>query len=185
MFAFRLDQAKKMFFDRQAIITRLNRAQHRVWNRVGALTRKIAKGSIRQIGKKGKPSVSPNPPKSVTGILKKFLFYGYDAFSQTVVIGPVKLNQLSFDGYGKPSAGTIPQVLEEGGRITIIEVQNPRTMKWQRKDHRYRRTMHGGQAAWLTRKRVVGIAERPYMGPAKAKVEPQIAAMFRDCLSVA
>ncbi len=46
------------------------------------------------------------PPRSIRGDLKQFLFFAYDPERRSVVVGPAKLN-------GKQ--GNAPQVLEEGG----------------------------------------------------------------------
>ncbi len=51
------------------------------------------------------------PPRSVLGYLKKFLFFAYDAANKSVVIGPAQ-----FAGAG----GTAPRALEEGGKVVMI-----------------------------------------------------------------
>lgn len=50
-------------------------------------------------------SLPGEPPRSVTGYLKQFLYFAYDSNSKSVVIGPAKLNK----------AGNVPSVLEYGG----------------------------------------------------------------------
>lgn len=57
------------------------------------------------------------PPRSVTGLLKKFLFFAYDAQKKSVVIGPAKLNTKS----------DAPSVLETGGMTTVRTVKGRRT----------------------------------------------------------
>lgn len=47
------------------------------------------------------------PPRSILNYLRKFLFFAWDAASQSVVIGPAL-----FSG----AQGTAPRTLEEGGR---------------------------------------------------------------------
>lgn len=56
------------------------------------------------------PSKPGEPPRIVTGLLKKFLFFAYDAGSKSVVVGPARLNGTS---------GTAPATLEKGGSATI------------------------------------------------------------------
>lgn len=56
------------------------------------------------------PSKPGEPPRVVTGLLKKFLFFAYDAGSKSVVIGPARLNSAS---------GTAPATLERGGSATV------------------------------------------------------------------
>lgn len=55
------------------------------------------------------PSRPGEPPRVITGLLKKFTYYVFDPATQSVLIGPVKLNQKS-DG--------VPEALEYGGRST-------------------------------------------------------------------
>jgi len=55
------------------------------------------------------PSEPGEPPRSVTGLLKDFLFFAYDPQRRSVVVGPAKLN----GGSGAP------QILEEGGFATF------------------------------------------------------------------
>ncbi len=52
------------------------------------------------------PSQPGQPPRSVTGLLRNFLFYVYDPETQSVVIGPARLNG---------GDGTAPSLLEFGG----------------------------------------------------------------------
>jgi hypothetical protein len=49
------------------------------------------------------------PPRSQTGLLKQFLFFGWDPSTRSVVVGPARLN--------KPT--NAPRVLEYGGIVTI------------------------------------------------------------------
>jgi hypothetical protein len=60
-------------------------AKKRVGHRQGALVRTIARRSIRKRKKVSNPG---QPPTSRTGILKRFIFYSWDATSQSVVVGP-------------------------------------------------------------------------------------------------
>ena len=81
---------KRMFFDRQAVISKVDAATRRVLSRFGAFVRRSAKSSIRKRKKAAPPG---QPPSSHTGLLKKFIFFGYDADRRSVVIGPTRLNQ--------------------------------------------------------------------------------------------
>lgn len=55
------------------------------------------------------PSKPGEPPRVITGLLKKFTYFVFDPATQSVLVGPVKLNQKS-DG--------VPEALEYGGRST-------------------------------------------------------------------
>lgn len=55
------------------------------------------------------PSKPGEPPRVITGLLKKFTYFVFDPATQSVLVGPVKLHQKS-DG--------VPEALEFGGRST-------------------------------------------------------------------
>jgi hypothetical protein len=51
------------------------------------------------------------PPRSHTGLLKRFIFFVFEPATRNVVIGPAKLNQ-------KESGA--PEVLEKGGTSKVV-----------------------------------------------------------------
>lgn len=102
-------EIKRMFFDRQAVISKVDAATRRVLSKFGAFVRRSAKSSIR---KRKKPAPPGQPPSSHTGLLKKFIFFGYDADRRSVVIGPTRLNQ--------KGRGEAPPLLEYGGKATLV-----------------------------------------------------------------
>jgi len=101
--------AKQMFFDRKAVTGAVDKAARKVLSRFGAFVRRGAKSSIR---KRKRVSSPGEPPSSHTGLLKRFIFFGYDRRRRSVVIGPQRLNQ---------KIGDAPQALEHGGTSTIVE----------------------------------------------------------------
>ncbi len=100
---------KRMFFDRKAVTGAADRATRRVFSKFGAFVRRTARSSIR---KRKRASSPGEPPSSRTGLLKRFIFFGYDRTKRSVVIGPQKLNQ---------SIGDAPEALEYGGTSTVVE----------------------------------------------------------------
>lgn len=100
--------AKAVFFDRQAVISKVDAASRKVLSKFGAFVRRSAKSSIR---KRKKPAPPGSPPSSHTGLLKKFIFFGYDTDARSVVIGPTRLNQ--------KGRGEAPPLLEYGGKTTL------------------------------------------------------------------
>ncbi|MBL9140411.1 MAG: hypothetical protein JNK53_00975, partial [Phycisphaerae bacterium] len=93
---FTLKEAKKNFFDRKTIIGAMDKETHRALERGGAMIRLIAKRSIREGGKKGIVSQPGQPPRSQTGLLKKFLIYVYvpgNFGKGSVWIGPALTNR--------------------------------------------------------------------------------------------
>ena len=99
---------KQLFFDRQAVISKVDAASRKVLSKFGAFVRRSAKSSIR---KRKKPAPPGSPPSSHTWLLKKFIFFGYDTDARSVVIGPTRLNQ--------KGRGEAPPLLEYGGKTTL------------------------------------------------------------------
>lgn len=104
-------QFKKMFFDSNEVVAKTDKATRSVLSKIGAFIRRDAKSSIRSGGKKHKSSLAGQPPRSQTGLLKKFIFFGFDTSSQSVVVGPAKLNGVK----GKDA----PHTLEYGGSTEV------------------------------------------------------------------
>jgi len=138
---------KKLFFDRKAVTGKVDRATRMVLSRFGAFVRRAARSSIRERRRVSSPG---QPPSSHTGLLKKFIFFGYEPARRNVVIGPAKLNQ---------KIGDAPHALERGGTSTLL------------------RQGFGGQAV-RRKKRRVKIKARPFMGPAFDKEKPKLPAMW-------
>lgn len=159
---------KARFFDRPAVKS-LAGVAHRVMSRFGAFVRRDARGLLRKKGSKNNPYSRPGePPHSPTDTLRKWVLFDYDAREMSTTVGPEKLNMVFFDGDGAPVTGTVPEVLEYGGRIRILEVllrvpgSGGIEEKWIRADLRSRRKL----ADKPTRLRTADIAARPYMAPA-------------------
>ncbi|MBI1372480.1 MAG: hypothetical protein GC159_06935 [Phycisphaera sp.] len=114
----------KLFFDKKAVTSKTDRATRKVLSRFGAFVRRTARQSIR---KRKKPATPGSPPSSHIGLLKKFIFFGYEPQKRSVVIGPVRLSQ--------KGRGEAPALLEHGG-----------TGKVRRKRVRYRPRPYMGPA---------------------------------------
>ena len=97
--------ANAIFFNTKEIENATDKAERKVLSRFGFLTRKDAKRSMRR-RKKG-PSEKGKAPRVVTGLLKRFIFFSYDKFKQSVVTGAAKLT-------GFKGAGEAPEMLEHG-----------------------------------------------------------------------
>jgi hypothetical protein len=102
-----LKEMKGSFFDAPKVVRAVDKATRRVLSKFGAYVRTAAKSSIR---KRKKASAAGCPPSSHTGLLKKFIFFGYDTATRSVVIGPIRLNSTD---------GTAPAALEYGGMTRI------------------------------------------------------------------
>jgi hypothetical protein len=98
---------KKIFFDRKAVTSRVDRATRKVLSKFGAYVRQRAKTSLRKRKKVSEPG---KPPSSHTGLLRKLIYFGYDPAGRTVVIGPTPLR----------SNVEAPPLLEHGGTTTLV-----------------------------------------------------------------
>ena len=98
----------KLFFDKKAVRDKVDAGTRRVLSKFGAFVRRTARSSIR---KRKKTSSPGSPPSSHTGLLKKFIFFGYDPRKDSVVIGPVRLTQ--------KGRGEAPSLLEYGGSTKV------------------------------------------------------------------
>lgn len=92
-----------LFFDKKAVTSRVDKATRAVLSKFGAFVRMTARHSIKK-----RKSASPpgQPPNSHTGLLKRFIFFGYEPAKRSVVIGPARLD-------GQHSGA--PSLLEYGG----------------------------------------------------------------------
>ena len=99
--------ARTMFFDRAKIKKKVDARTRKVLSKFGAFVRQTSRKSIRKRKGTSKPG---RPPFSHTGVLKRFIFFGYDKDRQSVVIGPV---------IAPGKAGKAPQVLEHGGKVSL------------------------------------------------------------------
>ena len=97
---------KAMFFDRPKVTRAVDHAKRRVLSKAGAFIRQRARTSIR---KRKRTSRTGEPPTSHTGLLRRFILFGYDRQRDSVVVGPVGFRR-----------STAPRVLEVGGR-TVME----------------------------------------------------------------
>jgi len=95
---------KNLFFDKPAVVRKVDATTRRVLSKFGAFVRRAARSSIR---KRKRVSAPGQPPSSHTGLLKRFIWFGYDPRKESVVIGPARLSQ--------NGRGEAPALLEYGG----------------------------------------------------------------------
>jgi hypothetical protein len=148
----KIEAAKKMFFDRAAVMKTADAGTRKVLSKFGAFVRTRSRTSIRKRKKASQPG---QPPSSHVGLLKKFIFFGYDAAKKSVVIGPTLLNG---------TAGTVPETLEYGGNATILVRKRGSTKKSQRE------------------RKTITIAKRPFMQPAFEKEKTKLPALWANSI---
>jgi hypothetical protein len=166
---------KAFFFDKPRVVKLIDDTTRRAFSRFGAFVRDDARKSIRTRKKASQPG---NPPNSHTGILKRFIYFALDPNRRSVIIGPAKTNQIFFGQDRRPVSGTVPEVLEYGGAIGILEVQKSYQggTFWTRADLRSRRRLAGRPL----RLRQVNIRPRPYMHPAFDKNLTELPRIWAD-----
>lgn len=115
---FNLVAVKKTFFDKAAVLSKVDPAKARALSRFGAFVRQRARSSIRT--RKG---ISPpgSPPYSHVGTLKKSILFGYDQKADTVVIGPLPA--------GRGGIGAL--ALERGGRVSRPGLRGGRALNYR------------------------------------------------------
>lgn len=108
MISMTIREAKGNFFDREKVKRAIDANTRRILSKFGAFVRQRAKTSIRD-----HPGISPpgKPPHSHVGLLRKFIFFAYDAQRRSVVIGPTLLRDDS----------EAPRLLEFGGETVRRE----------------------------------------------------------------
>ncbi len=144
------------FFDRPAVLNRMDRATARSLAKAGAFVRRRAISRLRRRKRYSRPGESPSIHSTDRVANLRNILFGFDG-RYTVVVGPVGLNQKQYVA-GRITAGTVPATLEFGGQVGIREKLVGR--RWMPVG---RRRPRPGQP---TRVRMANYAPRPFMGPA-------------------
>lgn len=175
----------KIQFFPQVVISAADKATRFNLSKFGAFVRRRAKSSIR---KRKKPSQPGSPPSSHSGRLKKLILWHYDDRTQNVAIGSALSNRVSFAGESlKPVRGTVPQTLEEGGSLWVVE-ERWASGEWYRVDLRRRGARAKVDAARRgtvrrdVRKRKITMKARPFMVPAFNKEKPGLDSLWKDSI---
>ncbi|WP_437230403.1 hypothetical protein SH661x_001949 [Planctomicrobium sp. SH661] len=106
----------KDFFDRDAILTMMDKKTVSALSRFGYFTMRDARQRLRKRKSASKPGQGPSiwtshGADAGAGFNLRMIFFYFDRMRRSVIIGPVKLNGASKTG--KP----VPQILEEGGIV--------------------------------------------------------------------
>lgn len=184
---------KNSFFDRAAVSAWIGKKQAAFLNRAGGYVRRVARNSMKKKGKArnngqklvGKArarwekevhdtpsSPAGTPPyvhsdSDVTTL--RNIQYGLGDDRESVIVGPLRLNQKSTIN-GVKASGTVPALHEFGGTRTILEKRVGRN--WVPMG---RRKPRPGQPV---RKRQANYPARPYMKPALEKTAPKFPSLF-------
>ena len=151
--------AKRLFFDKPAVVRAVDRARRRVLSRAGAIVRRAAKKQLRK-KRGGRPAKAGEPPTRRKGLLYKLTYFAYEQASQSAIVGPRLLRTKT----APTSEHTVPSVLETGGRVRAP---------------RYR-SRHGGQR--YTRQVTLKYDPHPYMQPALRAEKDKVADVWKNSI---
>lgn len=191
---------KDAFFDRAAVIKRMDAARVKALAKCGAFVRRTARTLVRRRKRTSRPREPPSTHSEEPN-LRTVLFF-YDHSSDSMVVGPVKLNQVE-ESWIDVKNTTVPAILEHGDRVTVHEWrfvnlaakddswdQNASSQKfglqWRRRDKRWKNASRKRRGRMLsnlgtqTRTRLVSIKARPFMGPALKANIPKFPETFRN-----
>lgn len=110
-----------LFVDRPAVRQAVEKARKKNLIRWGALTRKIARNSLRRRKKSAQPGNPPHTHSPAPNL--KTIYYAFDTQTKTVVVGPVLL--------GSNAGSPLPEKIQKGG-VVIQRVGTRRKPKLRR-----------------------------------------------------
>lgn len=158
-------KVKEWFFDRKAVVDRIEKKTRKYLALVGYKIRREARKSMRKVRPGGRPSPPGKPPRSRVGYLRDFLYFSYDPTRKTVVVGPALLP-------GGEKNPTIPELHEFGGAVTRVVYEEA---GW--------RTVGGRpQKKFQQVRRRLRYPARPYMQPAFKKIQPDMPRLWKEIL---
>ena len=191
-------EMKKWFFDTRWAKVAVDKTARTVLSKFGAFVRTSARSSIPSSNTVSRPGQPPHshigaPRRAVNRHRKangaapikggrqgiKDIWFAWDQGHKSVVVGAIKYNMLSFGTRGEVLHGTLPEILEYGGDIGLMEHQRPGVDSWRRIDFRFARRRYAGHKV---RRRTVHIAARPYMVPALTREKPKLPGMWADAI---
>lgn len=160
------------FFDRLAVQKMLPPLERRTLSRIGAFIRRRARSSIRRRKRASQPGSPPSAHSSDKVASIRNILFAYEASRKSVVVGPVKLNQVNSDWITGGTI-TIPELMEFGGVLNIQEKSTDSGKTWRRRNRRR------SPRPWeIFRKRRAIYRPRPFMGPALQAEQPNIPKIF-------
>ena len=138
-----LNGLKGQFFAKDEILDRLNKGRKKALKKMGAYVRRSARSSLRRRKKASTPGKPPSVHSQSDIATLKAIFFTYDARTDSVVIGPLRLNTVDVIGANRTSflRGSAPSLHEFGGtRRVAEELIKPRGQVpyWRRIDARFK-----------------------------------------------
>ncbi len=155
-------EIKSLFFDREAVRKRVKPGSARALSKAGAYVRTSARSSIRS---RKAVSAAGSPPSAHTKRTPNLrtIFFAFDPRSESVVVGPVRLNG--------PSSVRVPHILEVGGDVTLNQVLIGKSWLTGKKPTSARQPV---------RKKTVKYAARPFMNPALVANQSKLPSLWAN-----
>jgi hypothetical protein len=148
-------QSKQMFFDRQAVIDAVGKANARNLSRAGSFIRRGARSSLRRRKRVSLPDTPPSVHSRDPVASLKNIWFVFDPQSRSVIVGPVKLNgSVRLSGSNRT---TVPALQELGGVAVVTDGPKRRG-----------------------RKRLATYPKRPFMGPAMQRELPKFTGLWAN-----
>ena len=143
---------KQMFFDRQAVIDVVGRANAKNLSRAGSFIRRSARSSLRRRKRVSEPGQPPSVHTQDRVATLKNIWFVFERRRTSVVVGPLRLNGSTLRGSDR---STVPELHELGGSAVLVS----------RKKKRRRRARY---------------AARPFMGPAMKRELPKFEGLWAN-----
>ena len=143
---------KQMFFDRQAVIDVVGRANAKNLSRAGSFIRRSARSSLRRRKRVSEPGQPPSVHTQDRVATLKNIWFVFERGRASVVVGPLLLNGSTLRGSNR---STVPELHELGGSAVLES----------RKKKRRRRARY---------------AARPFMGPAMKRELPKFEGLWAN-----
>lgn len=169
--------SKAGFFNRQAVINAVGRANAKNLSKAGAYIRQTGRFSLRRRKKSSKPGSPPSVHARDQFANLRNIRFSWDMSTGTMVVGSLKLNQVvMLNG----SASSVPNLMEFGGINAIKEVSRDQGATWAPADGRY------AKRSWYRyRTRYANYAPRPYMQPALEANLPKFPMLWKNSVRAA
>ena len=106
-----LEAYKRIFFDRQKVLSAVDRAERRSQSKFGAYVRTRARSSLRRRKKASEPGMPPSVHSKDSFATLKNILFGFEPNSRKTVVGIVRTRSRS------TSAGPVPMVHELGADV--------------------------------------------------------------------
>lgn len=171
----RIGRGVMLFFDPSAIAARIDRPVRRAHSLTGYHVRQVARRRLRHRRRSSRAGESPSSHGAER--LRSAILFARDP-SGSILIGPEFRSIAS--ATDRPVRGTIPQTIERGGDVALVE--QLRRVRGQGLLWRIVPRHRAVNPALPTRRRVITIQARPFMRPALESSSVRIGELFEDIL---